>query len=78
MSTGNIYESPDGGHTIYARKPGETARVRVAESDHVREVRQDMAETQLWHNIRSAAKTDPVLQQALDQVRVLYELTRGH
>ena len=71
-----IFESPDGGETIYARMPGQNTRVLVKESDHVREVRQDMEESQLWEAIRQAAKTNTALQEAMDRVILLYHLTK--
>ena len=79
-----IYERQGG--TVYAREFGapsserivvgydwelddNPARVRGATIDTVRE-------NQLWHEIRVAALTNPTLQEALDRVKVLYELTK--
>jgi DNA-binding transcriptional regulator of glucitol operon len=38
--------------------------------------REQMLENQRWHDIRLAAKTDPVLQEALERVIILYQLSK--
>jgi len=71
-----VYESPDGGRTVYARAVGETKRHKVYESEQWQAVVSDRADLQRWEEIRQAAKTDPELSGAMDRVRVLYELKR--
>lgn len=72
-----IFESPDGGETIYARIPGTSDRVLVRESDHVREVRKASDEIRLWQDICRAAKTNEALQEAMDRVILLYHLSKA-
>jgi hypothetical protein len=43
--------------------------------DH-RDLRSNLREAQKWYNIKLAAKTDPVLKDAMDQLVVLYELRK--
>jgi hypothetical protein len=38
--------------------------------------RHSIKENQLWHDIRRAARTNPALQEAIDRVKVLYELSK--
>lgn len=66
-----IYESPDGGGTIYAREFGQTDRqmIKGTPKDHYDDI-------YLWHDIRHAAKTNPALQDLLDQAVTLYRLTK--
>jgi hypothetical protein len=71
-----VYESPDGGNTVYARAVGETERCKVSESEQWQKALQNIADSRQWEKIRQAAKTDPELAEAMDRVRVLYELTR--
>jgi len=71
-----VFESPDGGETVYARMPGSSERVKVSESNRVQELKQDMAETQLWHEIRNSAKTNAALREAMDRVILLYHLSK--
>ena len=66
-----IYESPDGGKTVYSRVEGQTERKLIGHSP----VRyQSLEEVALWRNIHMAALGDPVLQKALEQCIILYHL----
>jgi hypothetical protein len=73
-----IFESPDGGETVYARMPGSTERIKITESDRVRDLKQDMTENQLWHDIRQTAKTNVALREAMDRVILLYHLSKDN
>lgn len=69
-----IYESPDGGHTIYRRKMNQPAETRemiqeTMESHHVRVQKQ-----QLWLDIMQTARTDTELQDLLERAEVYYKL----
>ena len=66
-----IFESPDGGRTIYSREFG--GYTREVESGSLID---DLRDQKLWGDIRRAAKTNPLLQEALDRVKVIYELSR--
>ena len=72
-----IYESPDNGHTVYARVSGELDRVLHARSETSRAHLEMMREDELWHKIRIAGKTDPELQDLLDRVCVYYYLHKS-
>jgi hypothetical protein len=67
-----IFESPDGGRTVYAREIGSTTR-REVKRDYDLHAR--IKEDELWGNIRRAAETNPTLQEALERVKVTYYLT---
>lgn len=69
-----IYESPDGGDTVYARYAGETDRWVVGQSVNARNRVESIRENQLWHDIRLAAKSNTALQEALDRAIIIYEL----
>lgn len=69
-----IYESPDGGQTIYGRYEGETDRFLVGQNMSKRRDPLDDHERELWLDIREAALTDKDLKDALDRVKVLYYL----
>ena len=69
-----IYESPDGGKTVYKREPGSPDRVVI--KDDTEQEREDTNRWIMWRDILRAAKTNPELTEALDRARVLYELTR--
>jgi len=70
-----IFESPDGGETVYAREEGETTRTLYSESEKKKSLHDQIMEDQLWGNIRRAAETNPTLQEAIERVKVTYYLT---
>jgi hypothetical protein len=73
-----VYERWDG--IIYAReigtKPSERFVVGYESGKEYDPVRNEIKENQLWHEIRLAAETNPALQEAMNRVKVLYELTK--
>jgi hypothetical protein len=73
-----IYESPDRGETIYRRKLGETNRELYRVSDAVSEKLSAIKEDKLWGEIRRAAKSNKVLQDALERVILIYQLSKEY
>ena len=71
-----IYESPDGGHTVYRRLIGQSPSEREIHS--ISDEKQDRLlqykEDKLWKEIRQAARTDPVLQDLLDRAVIYHQL----
>lgn len=72
-----IYERADG--IVYAREVGQHPSERFvigyesgADYDPFKLANDD----KMWTEIRLAAKTNPALQEALDRVKVLYELSK--
>jgi hypothetical protein len=71
-----IYESPDGGKTVYSRKSGETTRTLVHE-DPV--YKKEAEITRRWANLKEAvfmADSDPTINDALEKVEILYALKK--
>lgn len=62
-----IFESPDNGKTVYEREAGSTERNIKYEV---------IEERALWMDILEKSKTNPTLQQALDRVKMIYELSK--
>jgi hypothetical protein len=73
-----IYESPDKGGTIYRRKFGETERELYRVSDEVSDKLAEIREDTLWEEIRRAAKSNKVLQDALERAILIYHLSKEH
>lgn len=73
-----VYESPDGGETVYSRVSGQPRRELYSQSDKAKERIAGMRENQLWYKIRLAAKTNPTLQDALDQCIVIFSLSKEY
>jgi hypothetical protein len=69
-----IFESPDGGKSVFARPPHVIDRVDVTA------ITPDSQELNnlwfQWRDILTAAKINPALKDALDRAQVIYELSR--
>jgi hypothetical protein len=72
-----IYESPDGGNTVYRRRSGQTDRELWSVSETLRQQDVFQARWDRWSPVLAAAEHNPALQEALDRARVIYELSRN-
>ena len=68
-----IFESPDGGRTVYARKPGHNHR-EMFSRDELRE--KETAEYERWLNVFNARRTNTALDELCKQAEILYELSK--
>ena len=80
-NTPYIYERADG--IVYAREFGAdpSSRKEVGwdydeRTNDGRPLHVHVKEDQLWGQIRRAAKTNPTLQEAIDRVKIIYELSK--
>ena len=73
-----IFESPDGGKTVYSRETGQTARTLYSIDDDIKDMFVTMREDKLWGEIRRAAKTNNTLQAALDHAIIIYKLSKDY
>jgi hypothetical protein len=76
-----IYERVDG--TIYQRESGSHPSTREAigwdydpRTEDGKPLIDQLKDQKLWGEIRKAAKTNPLLQDALDRVKIIYELSK--
>ena len=73
-----IYESPDGGKTVYSRKMGEPISSRKLHSvDAQYQKEQELASR--WANLKEAvfmADNNPTLNDAISKVEMLYVLIK--
>ena len=71
-----VYEKADG--VTYARKIGDPpdARFEVGRDYDSEKLHQDLMHSKLWGQIHRAAESNPALQEALDRVIIIYELSR--
>ncbi len=73
-----VYESPDGGKTIYARKSGEKDRyLHSIDPDTVKQLAK-VADDLMWMEIRQMAEHNPALQKAIDNVILIYKLSKDN
>jgi hypothetical protein len=77
-----IYERVN--DTVYAREFGSTERTIVGYDvdpngfETYKRIAEDYLEETLWQDIRTAAETNPVLQEALERVKILYHLSKDN
>lgn len=70
-----VYESPDGGQTVYRRRVGKVEREMTEESIRHWEIFiEERKEDTLWSDIRFAAHADPVLSDMLEKIKSYYYL----
>ena len=69
-----IYEKADG--ITYARESGAPHNDRFEIGRDYQRFLQD--ELQLWEEIVREGRTNPVLQDALDRVKIVYHLSKDH
>jgi hypothetical protein len=69
-----IYESPDGGKTVYSRQLSSAERTLIYESKEVRLAHR-------WTKFEAIvrlAETEPALNDALEKVEMLYNLLKDN
>ena len=71
-----IYESPDGGRTVYARRPGSSTRELHSQDPNLQLELKELELEKRWVDIFGARKTNLELDQLCEQVEILYELGR--
>jgi hypothetical protein len=71
-----VYEKADG--VTYARKIGDLpdARFEIGRDYDSEKLHKDLMHSVLWGKIHRAAESNPALQEAIDRVIVIYELSR--
>ncbi len=80
-NTTYIYERVDG--TVYQREFGADPLSREAigwdydpRTEDGKPLIDQLRDQRLWGEIRRAAKTNPLLQEALDRAKIIYELSK--
>ena len=69
-----IYEKADG--VTYAREFGEVERFPIGWDYGTQLKLDEMAQAKLWDDIKRVAKTNPALQEAIDRVKIIYNLSK--
>jgi hypothetical protein len=69
-----IYETPDGGNTVYRRKTGSASRELHSVSEKKKDLMEELREQSFWEEIRRAARTDPALREMLNRIVVYHQL----
>jgi hypothetical protein len=71
-----VFESPDGGRTVYARSPGATKRELHWQDPNLQQELKDLERSKRWVEIFQARKDNTELDHLCEQVEILYELSR--
>ena len=72
-----IFESPDGGKTVYVREMGSKDKKLHYVSPALKAEMKETLLTQEWLDIRHAAKDNPALQKSVDHIIMLYRLMKN-
>ena len=67
-----IYESPDGGKTVYSRKSGSSTRTMVKEDN----TKNHITKWYAWREILKLAETEPSLADAINKAEIVYALVK--
>lgn len=70
-----IYESPDGGKTVFVRESGQSTRTLV---NNNRSLHDSIMESKMWGEIQRMGDTHPAMREELDRVIMLYHLLKEH
>ena len=71
-----IYESPDGGKTVYSRQNGSAMRELHSISAEMESEIERVRRQDIWMAILKMSERSPALQEAVDRAIVLYELSK--
>ena len=72
-----VYESPDGGKTVFSRKMGETARTLHSVDSKSKQDQERAARWIKYQDIIRDAEKDPVLDDLLEKIELYYKLKHG-
>ena len=67
-----IYESPDGGKTVYSRKSGSSDRTMIKEDP----AKHYIARWYEWKEILKLSETEPSLHDAIEKAEIIYALIK--
>jgi len=71
-----IFESPDGGRTVYARRPGSSKRELYSQDPELQLELAELEREKRWVDIFGARKSNAELDRLCEQIEILYELSR--
>jgi hypothetical protein len=72
----HIYESPDGGETIYKREIGSNDRILHRVSSKKQQLQESQDRWIMWQDILHASNSNPALREAIERAQVIYQLSK--
>lgn len=70
-----FYKHDDGSETIYVKEPGDKEH-KIPNRARVFDLHAELQKHKLWGDIHRAAETNPALKRALDEVVLIYTLSK--
>jgi len=71
-----VFESPDGGRTVYARRPGSTVRELHRQDPELQRELEELEQQKRWVDIFSARRDNPELNNLCEKIEIFYELSK--
>ena len=71
-----IFESPDGGKTVYSRKSGDTDKTLVYEDPEAKQEKLFRQRWVEWRDILEASKTNQGLADLIEKAETFYRLIK--
>jgi hypothetical protein len=71
-----IFESPDGGRTVYARNSNSKERTLHWQDPELQRELEELESQKRWVDIFHARQDNPELDRLCEQVEIMYELGR--
>ena len=71
-----VFESPDGGRTIYARRPGQIKRELHWQDPKLQQELRDLESQKRWVEIFQSRRDNAELNDLCEKVELLYELRK--
>ena len=71
-----VFESPDGGRTVYARRPGDSKRELHWQDPNLQQEIKELESQRRWVDIFQARRDNLELNDLCEKVELLYELGR--
>ena len=71
-----IFESPDGGRTVYARQPGSNTKALHYQDPKLHQELEELEHKRRWVEIFESRHTNTALAELCNKVEMLYELIK--
>ena len=71
-----VYETPDGGRTVYARRPGAKTRELHYQDPALKEELAEVERQRKWQELYYARKENPGLNELCEKAEMFYALSR--
>jgi hypothetical protein len=71
-----VYETPDGGRTVYARRAGQKTRELHYQDPALKDELIEVERQRRWQELYTARKTNPALNEMCEKAELFYALLK--